>query len=192
MLFIKLNVTAITRACYRNSLSFWNWLQKFTEFLELVTEIHRVFMFVILIEWGRKMIWAVTWQNQQNECAPSEDSDQPEHPPSLIRGFAVHLKKHWYLSYPLSAQWRLWSDWAVAQADLSLRWAHTHFVGFVVSWLIFLISLLSSTCIFTKRTSEKYKFYSWNIYAIECSCTLLKEPKDEMGLPDIYFTFNKV
>ena len=26
--------------------------------------------------------WAATWQNQQNECAPSEDSDQPGHPPS--------------------------------------------------------------------------------------------------------------
>ena len=23
------------------------------------------------------LIWAATWQNQQNECAPSEDSDQP-------------------------------------------------------------------------------------------------------------------
>ena len=22
-------------------------------------------------------IWATTWQNQQHECAPSEDSDQP-------------------------------------------------------------------------------------------------------------------
>ena len=28
-----------------------------------------------------------------------------------------------------------WSDWADAQADLSLSWAHTHFVGFIVSWL---------------------------------------------------------
>ena len=28
--------------------------------------------------------WAATWQNQQSECAPSEDSDQPGHPPSLI------------------------------------------------------------------------------------------------------------
>ena len=27
--------------------------------------------------------------NQQNECAPSEDSDQPWHPPSLISVFAV-------------------------------------------------------------------------------------------------------
>ena len=29
------------------------------------------------------------------------------------------------------------SDWADAQADLSLRWAHTHFVGFVMSQLIY-------------------------------------------------------
>ena len=35
--------------------------------------------------------WAATWQNQQSECAPSEDSDQPGHPPSLIRVFAVRL-----------------------------------------------------------------------------------------------------
>ena len=60
------------------------------------------------------------WQNQRNECAPSEDSDQPGHPPSLIRVFAVHMKKAWVLSYPLSAQRRLWSDWADAQADLRL------------------------------------------------------------------------
>ena len=33
--------------------------------------------------------WAASWQNQQNGCAPSEDSDQPGHPPSLIRVFAV-------------------------------------------------------------------------------------------------------
>ena len=32
-----------------------------------------------------KVIWAASWQNQQNDCAPSEDSDQPGHPPSLIR-----------------------------------------------------------------------------------------------------------
>ena len=29
-------------------------------------------------------IWAASWQNQQNDCAPSEDSDQPGHLPSLI------------------------------------------------------------------------------------------------------------
>ena len=81
-------------------------------------------------------IWAATWQNQQNECAPREDSDQPWHPTSLIRVIAVRTKKAWVLSYPLSAQWRLWSDWADAKADLSLCWVHTHFVGFVILWLI--------------------------------------------------------
>ena len=81
-------------------------------------------------------IWAATWENQQSECAPSEDSDQPGHPPSLIRVFAVRMKKAWVLSYSLNAQRRLWSDWADAHADLSLRWAHSHFVGFVMLQLI--------------------------------------------------------
>ena len=97
------------------------------------------------------IIWAATWQNRQCGCAPSEDSDQPGHPPSLIRVFAVRMKKAWALSYPLSAQRRLWSDWADtqpdwsdwvdAQPDLSLRWAHIHFVGFVMSQLIYSVSL---------------------------------------------------
>ena len=83
------------------------------------------------------LTWAATWQNQQSGCAPSEDSDQPGHPPSLIRVLTVHMKKAWILSYPLSAQQRLWSDWADAQADLRLRWAHSPFVGFVTRWLIY-------------------------------------------------------
>ena len=52
-----------------------------------------------------RIFWAASWQKQQSGCAPSEDSDQPGHPPSLIR-------------------------LAGAQADLSLRWAHSHIVGF--------------------------------------------------------------
>ena len=63
-----------------------------------------------------------------NNCAPNEDSDQPGHPPSLIRVFAARMKKPWTFTYPLSTQRRLWSDCADAQADLSLHWAHTHFV----------------------------------------------------------------
>ena len=31
-----------------------------------------------------KINWAASWQNQQNDCSPSKDSDQPRHPPSLI------------------------------------------------------------------------------------------------------------
>ena len=58
--------------------------------------------------------WATSWQNQQVACAPSEDSDQHGHPPSLIRVFTVGMKKAWFLSYPMSAhaQRRIWSDWA--------------------------------------------------------------------------------
>ena len=93
-------------------------------------------------------IWVAIWQNQQNDCAPSEDSDQPGHSPSLIKVFAVRMKKAWVFSYPLSTQRRLWSDWADAQADLSLRWVHTHFVGFVMSWLI--LELLSNTVPYNK------------------------------------------
>ena len=58
-------------------------------------------------------------------CAPSEDSDQPEHPPSLIRVYAVRMNIPWVLSYPLSTQRRLRSDWDLggsAQSDLSLCW----------------------------------------------------------------------
>ena len=59
------------------------------------------------------MIWAATWQNQQNECAPSEDSDQPGH--------------------------------------LSLRLAHTHFVCFVMSWLIYACGSSSTSWLFLFR-----------------------------------------
>ena len=59
--------------------------------------------------------------------------------PSLIRVFAVRMKKSWVISYTLSAQRRLWSDWAIAQTDLSLRWTHTYFVCFVMSWLKLLL-----------------------------------------------------
>ena len=80
-------------------------------------------------------IWTATWQNQQSDCAPSEDSDQPGHPPNLIS--LVRMKKPRALRYPLSGQRRLWST----QADLSLCWAHTHSVGFVMLWLIYRIQL---------------------------------------------------
>ena len=58
----------------------------------------------------------------------------------LIRVFAVRMKKHWVLSYIMSAQRRLCSGWANAQADLSLRWAHSHFVCFVISRLTYYMS----------------------------------------------------
>ena len=55
---------------------------------------------------------------------PSEDSDQPGHPPSLIRVFAVYIKKASVLSYPVSTPRRVLADWVDAQADLSSLGTH--------------------------------------------------------------------
>ena len=112
-------------------------------------------------------IWASTWQDQQNECAPSEDSDQPGHPPSLIRAFAVRTMGSKGPKLSSCGQRRLWSDRANSQADLSLRWAHTHFVGFVMSRLICVGLLLNSGSSFSAQSSfrlyyeliRKFTFY---------------------------------
>ena len=80
----------------------------------------------------KKQIWAAAWQNQQNDVHPSKTGISLGHPPSLIRVFAVHMKKHWTLNYLLSAQWRLWSDWADAQADQSSLGPHV--ILLVLSW----------------------------------------------------------
>ena len=69
----------------------------------------------------------------------TKDSDQPGCPPSLNRVFAVCKKKAWVLSYLLSAQRRFWSKWADAHADLNHRWAHSHFVCFVMRRRIYSI-----------------------------------------------------
>ena len=78
--------------------------------------------------------------------APSEDSDQPGHLPSLIRVFAVCMKKAWVLSYSLSAQRRLSSDSAYAQADLSPCWVQRSFCW--VQW----------NCWMTKKYCNDPKF----------------------------------
>ena len=56
-----------------------------------------IILFVIILCWAILWVkqWAATWQNQHNVCAPSEDSDQPWHPPSLIRVFAVRSMSRW-------------------------------------------------------------------------------------------------
>ena len=63
--------------------------------------------------------WAASWHNQQMAFAPSEDSDQPAHPPSLIRVFAVRSMGRLGPNVASGEQRRFWSDWVDAQADLS-------------------------------------------------------------------------
>ena len=55
-------------------------------------------------QWMEITNWAASWQNQQCGCAPSENSDQLGQQPSLIRVFAVRMKRAWVLSYPSSAR----------------------------------------------------------------------------------------
>ena len=60
------------------------------------------------------------------------------HPAKTLISLSIHpvwsvftaTKKLRVLSYQLSAKPRLWSDWADAQADLSLRWVHRSFCWF--------------------------------------------------------------
>ena len=103
--------------------------------------------------------WAMTWQNQQCGCAPSEDSDQPGHPPSLISLHCPHEESS-SLCYPLSTQQRLWSDWADAQADLCLHWVHSHFVGFVMSQLSFVFILVEELDLVCAIKTFKKNFYA--------------------------------
>ena len=128
------------------------------QFAFQILEISQMWLTCRLPEYCRTLLktWAATWQNQQNDYAPSEDSDQPGHLPSLIRVFAVRMKKAWVLSYPLSVQRWLWSDWADAQADLSLRWAHSHFVGFIMSLLT---SFWHSNCNGKSHLHKSYKHW---------------------------------
>ena len=125
------------------------------------------------------ILWAATWQNQQNECVPSEDSDQPGHPTSLIRVFAVRMKKPLALSYPLSTQRRLWSDWVDAQAGLSLHWAHIH-VGFVMSWLLLLFyePHYEKTCLcHMRRTKTQIILQICCAFIVRCLDLYLIYPK---------------
>ena len=56
----------------------------------------------------------------------------------------------------LSGQRRHWSDWADVQADLSLRWAHSHSVGFVMRRLK-LFCLFTEISVFSLSSHNRWK-----------------------------------
>ena len=93
------------------------------------------------ISFGIRPVWSESslsaWRklgSLATQWTHSEDSDQTGRMPRLIWIFTgrttVRMKKACVLSYPLSAQRRLWSDLADAQAYLSLRWVHMPFCWF--------------------------------------------------------------
>ena len=74
----------------------------------------------------------VDWYWAKIKATPSKDTDQPGHPPSVIRVFTVRMKKAWVLSYPLSAS-KDWSNWSRMPRLIWVFAGRTgHFVGSVV------------------------------------------------------------
>ena len=100
--------------------------------------------------------------------------------------FAVCMKKSWVLNYPLSAQRRLWSDWADAQADLSLRWAHmllcwfcheaAHYVFNHFGRSLMLVSVFSCTLSVFLWEEEKFR-NKWCSSWAKCNYTAKIIPK---------------
>ena len=87
--------------------------------------------------------WAVTWQNQQSDCVPSEDSDQPGHPPLSAWRKLWSLSTHWAHSEDSDQTGRM-------LRLICLHWAHTQFLGFVMSQLTCLQIML------WEKTRDKY------------------------------------
>ena len=58
---------------------------------------------------GKTRLWYEPPHHKTNKmtCAPSKDSDQPGHPPSLIRVFAVCSMGSWGPNISSGVQWRL-------------------------------------------------------------------------------------
>jgi hypothetical protein len=80
-----------------------------------------------------KIIWAVSWQNQHNAfatCMDPDQSAQSDQDPCCSLSVSLLVIEF------VSKQHVSWSDCADAQAGLDTCWLQTHYVGFVVTWLI--------------------------------------------------------
>ena len=115
-------------------------------------------------QWRLRSAWA------------SAQSDQ-----SLLSAWRKLGSLAWVLSYPMSAQRRFWSDWVDAQADLSLRWTDSHFVGFVMlrlisCWQDFNLNFTkthNSAC--TNLPEKKWAIHIFDILA--CTAEVLEPTK---------------
>ena len=96
-------------------------------------------------------------------CAPSEDSDPPEHPPSLIRVFAVRMKKATNWAHSEDSDQTGWMPrliWVFAGRTC-------HFVGFVMRRLICVLwvrhwwKLVLKFSILTSRTHAWVHAMGW-------------------------------
>ena len=116
----------------------------------------------------RLVIWAASWRSQQNNYAPSEDSDQPGHLPSLIWVFAVRFIGSEGPTLSSCGQRRPWLDWTDAQADLSLRWAHMPLCWFCHEVAHFTF-YYSSSCYQRLDCGTPWRFTNYRCIAIGSS-----------------------
>ena len=66
-------------------------------------------------------------------CSMTKPTIQPVH--QVKPESSLSAESFWVLNYPESSQQRLWSDWADAQADLSLYCVHMSFCSSSIYWL---------------------------------------------------------
>ena len=96
-----------------------------------------------------RSIWNALGLDKTNTmtCAPSEDSDQLGRPSSLIKIFAVWMKRPLVLGYPMRAQWRL----------IRLCWRKGWFVFFRRTPFCWFCRAPAQMACFLKKL-EPYKF----------------------------------
>ena len=139
---------------------------------------------VVIVALPGIFIWAATWQNQQSDCAPSEDSDQPGHPPRLIRVFAVRMKSAWVLSYPLSAHRRCpgWSESSLSAQSLC-RFCHVavHLTFFLFSSKLYRRHYHS---FLTSMSAWKYTLLEQGLSELEFSDDVVNNFKKMLGRND--------
>ena len=92
--------------------------------------------------------------------------------------FAVRMKKHLMLSYPFSALRRLWSDWADAQADLSVRWVHMPFC-----WFCHEVAHLCTVMILNFWTEKSGQ-------TVQTQIRLLQQEQSDQGLHHLPFSLH--
>ena len=103
----------------------------------------------IYYTWATENSWQHPWLDYRKSGEPRRDKTNKMSVRPANTQISLGIRPVWSESSLsawrklgfLATQWAHsedWSDWADAQADLSLRWAHNHFVGFVMSWLKFM------------------------------------------------------
>ena len=154
---------------------------------------HKSFLMVCQIQ----VIWATTRQNQQNKCAPSEDSDQPGHPPSLSRVFAV---RQWvakggcpgWSESSLGAQSLFFSFFVLFCFVLFVFFVFVFFAFLCVSWLIY----QCQTCLCKWKIWNETKNKNLTIYMYLCIVYLkhsqLGKNKIETGFQQDYCFTNVI